>query len=530
LRQLKQENDMPKELIIRGLPGSIARDGWWLVSESGPSVDRAPPSEPPGNILERTRKSPQITALFVLILLGDQLFWGHTPGLSLAIFAWCIFAAACLERSARRNLRNASLVLLLATLPVLEHVQLLSLLFLMAGLLSAVALLQMPSEAESREFGPWLATAVFRLLKSAATKPLTDSAAWVRTLRARVMPPNQSSRHTLGAFIRNWAFPMGGVLVLGSLLVSANPVLEHMLVRMFQIELDLFVLLRRVLFWIGMALLIWPVLTAPVPNKPTAITALNLNASRFLNAGSVFRALILFNGMLAVQSVMDLSILIGGAALPEGMSHATYAHRGAYPLLVTALLAGAFALAARPFLGQHPALKPLLLLWLVQNVLLTLSAAFRLNLYIDTFGLTYLRIYALIWMGLVAVGLLLVAWQVQRGRTSAWLMLRAALLAVGTLYACAFVNFAALIATDTLSRAVEPDTAVQTDWVYLCGLGHMAAKAISTQMAQRPTLHVPDRAVRCVHPAPTDPNWREWDFRTARVNGYLAGNPHGEAQ
>ncbi|WP_170517261.1 DUF4153 domain-containing protein [Ruegeria atlantica] len=521
---------MPNELLIRGVPRSLAHDGWWLASESGAAVDPTPPPVTPGNVLDGVRRFPRITALILLVLLGDLLFWGHKPGLSLALFAWCIFAAVWVNKPTRSKLLVPAVVLMLATLPLIEHVQLLSVTFLIAGLLSAIVLLQIPPEIKYRKLLPWLAGGVLRLIKRVPTAGLKECTAHVRGWRRTPVARGETGRSIVHVFIRNWAFPLGGFFVLGALLISANPVLEHALVRVLKVDFDLFVLIRRIAFWGGLALLIWPFLTVPAPDAPMAAPTLSWNMSRLLNAGSVFRALVLFNFMLAAQSIMDISILFGAAALPEGMSHATYAHRGAYPLLMTALLAGAFALAARPFLGQSPALKPLLLVWLAQNVLLTLSAAFRLDLYIDAFGLTYLRIYALIWMGLVAIGLAMVAWQVQRGRSSVWLMLRVTMLSVGTLYICAFINFAALIAADTLSRAADSDTATQTDWIYLCGLGHSASKTISTQIAKQPIIHIPDWAQSCVHPAPTHPNWREWDFRAARVNGYLTANPKGEAQ
>ena len=47
-----------------------------------------------------------------------------------------------------------------------------------------------------------------------------------------------------------------------------------------------------------------------------------------------------------VQTVLDAAYLWGGVALPDGMTYASYAHRGAYPLIVTALLAAGFVLAA----------------------------------------------------------------------------------------------------------------------------------------------------------------------------------------
>ena len=65
------------------------------------------------------------------------------------------------------------------------------------------------------------------------------------------------------------------------------------------------------------------------------------------------RSLVLFNLLFAVQTVMDVHYLWRGAALPDGMTYATYAHRGAYPLIVTALLAAGFVLVA-----MRPAATP----------------------------------------------------------------------------------------------------------------------------------------------------------------------------
>ncbi len=521
---------MPKELVIRGLPQSLAQDGWWFSSDGGIPAGQIPPSSPSGSVLRSGRNYPRLAGLVVLVLLGDHLFWEHRKGFSLAIFAWGIFAVASLDGHSRRGFLLPAAVLFLATLPVIEYVQLLSFAFLATGLLWAIALLRIPSEIKAYDILPWAAAAIIRLIETLPTAGITECVARIRQLQNHRKSHSRSGGAPIHTFVRNWAFPLGGVLVLSALLISANPVLEHMLVRMLQVDFDVFTLVRRSVFWVGLALFIWPFLTAQTPGAPLEIATPSWGSSPILNAGSVFRALILFNLLLALQSIMDISILFGGAALPDGMSHATYAHRGAYPLLVTALLAGAFALASRPFLQQHTALKPLLLLWLVQNVLLTLSAAFRLNLYIDAFGLTYLRVHALIWMGLVAIGLAMIIWQVLRDRLSFWLLSRVAGLGVGTLYACAFINFSALIATDTLARAADTENAITPDWTYLCALGHTAAKAIVKQIEGQPIHDIPGWAHDCVHPDPTAPNWREWDFRTARVNGYLASNPQSEAQ
>jgi hypothetical protein len=294
-----------------------------------------------------------------------------------------------------------------------------------------------------------------------------------------------------------------------ALLMQANPVVA----RVLELDLDLWSGLSRALFWIAAALFVAPLLAPDLPELPKlSHIALPSTGRIGINPRSVLRALVLFNALIAVQSLTDLGILVFGVALPEGMSLAEYAHRGAYPLLATALLAGAFALAARPFLGEHRAVRPLLLVWLAQNMVLCGAAMVRLEHYIDAFGLTYLRLYALIWVGLVAIGLGLVALQVLLGRTNLWLLARCAVLGVGTLYVCSFVNFAHVIAAQNLARP-----SFDTD--YICTLGPMAHGALSTAAHAQPQLLARTHPCALLLP-PETLGWRDWGFRSWRVAHY----------
>ena len=56
--------------------------------------------------------------------------------------------------------------------------------------------------------------------------------------------------------------------------------------------------------------------------------------------------------------------------------------------------------------GQDsPLLRNLVYLWIAQNVMLFVSSMLRLDLYVEEYALTELRLAAGVWMGLVAVGL-----------------------------------------------------------------------------------------------------------------------------
>jgi hypothetical protein len=486
------------EWMIRGVPRALATDLWWMEGAS---------DAPGGPVAGQTVRGldgvgGRALALLALVVLADFLFYEHAPGLSLALFAGAVLAAAMVLSPGRDRLRPA-LLLAVSALPVVEHVQALSLGFLGAGLLGSLAWATGGTRA--------LAGRALRILRDLPLRGVIDAAGFGREV-ARSGVVTEHRRH-----LRSWAFPAGGALVLGGLLVQANPVLDQALAWLFSLE-GSGVIFARLLFWAGAALLIWPLIASP---KAMAAGTLALPRLPGPNALSVARGLVVFNLILGVQTVLDAAYLWGGAALPEGMTAAEYAHRGAHPLLVTALLAGGFALAARPFAAEDRRLRLLLLLWLAQNVALTVSALLRLELYVEAFGLTYLRLHSAIWMGLVAAGLGLTGWQVWRGLPNGWLLLRAAGLGFGVLYAACFVNFAAIIAAQNLSRETF-------DGTYVCSLGPTAVGAIvaSGREVRRIDEYGDDQG-RCFTMGPQIDGWRDWGFRDWRVRRYLERRAEG---
>lgn len=480
---------MAKDYIIHGVPPSLAFDGWWL-SDTKPK-GTAKPSWPRFSEKYSAGRSGLFCAVLLLVLLADFLFWGRGLGLNLAVFAVGVFIVATWNVRPYRKVLLPAALLLAGALPVIEYVQFLSVAILALALLGALTWARCP--------------------KGGADILLQGTVHLMRHLILHV--PKQllgfaAVRHTLvvpqgGAWLRNWAFPIGGTLIFAAILFDANPLFA----RLLEFEVDLFALLNRIMFWVGVALLVWPLLQGTSDTGPLDMPHIGLRISKMgINAGSTLRALCMFNALIGLQTVMDLSLFLGGASLPEGMTYASYAHRGAYPLLATALLAGGFALLARPFLDSHRMIKPLMLIWLGQNIALSLSAVLRLDLYIDVYGLTYLRIYALIWMGLVAAGLVLIAWQVWSAQPNRWLLTNMALLGGITLYFCAFVNFAGIIAEKNLSLQ-------RTDLNYVCGLGPAAATKIA-EARQRD----PDALNGCFVAPFQNQDWREWGFRKWRIS------------
>ncbi len=482
---------------LRGVPLSLARDNWWLTPESGAA--EAPPARS-GGALSPSGVPGGALGLILLLALGDFLFWRETPGLSLAIFALALVAVAGHSKPLAVRLR-AQAICLIGALPVVVYLQPLSLAFLLSGVIAAIVLLS--RQASGRSFLPGIADFLVALPERwlAATGLLW----WPLPGQAARASRQMSAAAMRGSWLRDWAFPIGGSLVFLALLLDANPLFLHL----GREALDPWSLILRLIFWVGLAILILPFLSGTAAPPVTRLPGRLVLRLPGLNPRSVLRALILFNLLIGVQILSDASILLGGASLPEGVSYSLYAHRGVWPLLAAVMLAGGFTLAARPFLQEHRAIRPLLLLWLALNVALTVAAAKRLDLYIDTYGLTFLRLYALLWMGLVAFGLVLMAWQVLAIRSNSWLMFRLFMYAVAMLYTASFINITAIIAAQNLGRD-DPDLP------YLCSLGPMAAAELIPSEQWRDQITMRPGSCAAIR-APRISGWRDWGFRSASV-------------
>jgi hypothetical protein len=207
------------------------------------------------------------------------------------------------------------------------------------------------------------------------------------------------------------------------------------------------------------------------------------------------------------------------------LTYADYAHRGAYPLMVTALLTAVFVLLA---LRSHnrsrrPSMvNALLYFWLLQNIVLVLSSIWRMKLYVDVYSLTYLRYAALLWMGLVIAGLGLIILRIVFAKSNIWLINAnlAALFVV--IYANCFFDAGRFIAFHNVQHCKEvTGTGVELDYNYLLNIGISALPALQW-LRQRNQQGIeaagwPERHLRRKLAASLD-NWRIWTIRNYRLS------------
>ena len=466
--------------------------------------------------------------------VADLLFYRHALGISAVVF--CVFLAGFVPianpiRVSVRTHLAVTAILLASLLPLVEHFSPLS---LASGVVGLSIYTLVVTGVLSGNVIERAAAVVWQLLGGPVQL-------WAVIAKLHWLGRRKGASAFARGRLKEWAVPifLGTIFLL--LFRSANPLIEQWLAKLDVwrsiVELDF----ARIAFWAIAVGMVWSFVRVrlrprsswtsdPVWVAPGAIAG--EAAEHVLGANAVLRSLVVFNLLFAVQSGFDIAYLWAGARLPAGMTYASYAHRGAYPLIVTALLAAAFVLIAlRPGSDaeRSPLLRGLVYLWTGQNVLLVISSVLRLNVYVEVYSLTYWRIAAFIWMCLVAAGLILILARIALGRSSLWLISRTLAVAAATLYVCAYVNFAHVVAAYNVSHSGRSSRALQSlDTSYLCDLGPDAMRAMGMGIADATGLNILERSAleHCLRDSASRhrlhmQDWRGWSFRGWRLMQYL---------
>jgi Domain of unknown function (DUF4153) len=467
----------------------------------------------------------------ICVALADWLFYGWPPGISLALFlaALGLVAVSTNRVHAAHETRIAMAIIFVAGL--LAPAEDINFLSIIVGTLATAMFVFVTT---SRQATSWQ-----RQLFEAVTIPFRG--------------PFQFAGDTIGAlrhmkfwtpgwlgWLVAWIVPLTVFAVFLTLFSSANPLIEY---RLMQIDMrKVFALIDgwRLSFWVFVICTIWPLIhrrikpkltreSSPPPPPPAGVTA-SSDLDYLLGAQAITRSLVLFNALFALQTALDLAYLWGGATLPDGLSHAEYAHRGAYPLIATALLAGGFVLLAMRPGGpaeESKLIRPLVLIWIAQNILLVISSIFRLDLYVAAYSLTYWRFAAFIWMVLVGTGLILILFQIVMRKPNSWLIAANAVSLALVIYGCCFINAPRLISFYNLEHSRENGgKGPVVDVGYLASLGPQAIPALEAYVEKMPRLAettINDR--RAEENQIRHRNWRAFGFRSWRLEQYLTNHP-----
>ena len=393
---------------------------------------------------------------------------------------------------------------------------------------------------------------------------------WVIDLDNRL---NRRDRRWLRQFLRVfcfWVLPLGLALFFLNFFIAANPLVEQLCtaITRFLEQWWSKVNLRRVLFWLLFAALLWGFLRllagkqvcqkigfignfcrnigeiftsfsggrSPAEKPDTAkrlAGKLGMDTVSFFRL-LITRCLVFLNLVFLLPNIFDIEYLWAGVALPEGMTFAAYAHRGAYPLIVTALLAALITIVF--FSGDRRGrewklTRYLVYLFLFQNVFLVISSLLRLEKYVTIYSLTLLRFAAGIWMLLVVAGLVWIMLKILLHRSNFWLVNTNLLTLILLLTLLGWLPIRGWIAcfnvqncreVASAGQTITPESPAELDIEYLQLLGPEALPAfdlLSTRYAAQfpaasylPYYHGLIAGLR-----DRLPNWRAWSLLDARL-------------
>jgi Domain of unknown function (DUF4173) len=413
-------------------------------------------------------------AIVVLGWLGDFLFWEHSPGISVGIsftaiavvllvlgqrtrtgiIAACLLLAACFQSAIELCFTNiASLVILTIVL------------FGETSFGSLAAKWPRWSEALwAILVGPfqWL-----DLMRSWAATP------WTSNGREALSSP------TIGRVIRA-AVPMViFALIFATLLSSGNAILAEVFsrigahVKAWLLEISF----ERTVMWlvwltVGVTFL-WP--KSPPDNArwwTREIPSWNRNDVRLAHWQS---AMILgaVNALFFAANTIDVLYLWSHGKLPSGISYSQFVHQGVYSLIAAVLLAAAtlaVLFQQQPAVARNSLLRGLAILWIAQNVVLILGVLRRLQLYVDAYQLSELRVYVACFLALVTVGFILLGWEIWKGMRLGRLFFGNAIATFVLFFILQFCDVGTWVANWNVSRWVRGEHP-SIDVEYLVSLG-----------------------------------------------------------
>lgn len=485
--------------------------------------------------IDDSRWLRQFVIVLALVVLADWLFFKRYVGISAALFLVALAAgvtAANPIAASRKEVLAAFAILVAALVPLVINTSILSILFGVVGTAWFALSMTRTGVRWTERAGNCVSLILDGLWQAAAD----IVSAWQRWTSGQA-----NSRWLRSLTV--WVMPLVLGTVFLALFVAANPLIEDWFARLNLSSQMQSISPGRIVFWIVALSLAWPFIFmrnriklqeyVPAELRMTFDEAPKASPGLLFSEGAIWRSLIVFNALFAVQTGLDVAYLWGGVKLPDGMTYAHYAHRGAYPLVVTALLAAAFVvIATRP--GSHgessSLIRPLVYLWIAQNVLLVISSILRLDLYVATYSLTYLRVAAFIWMLLVAAGLVLLVVRLALGRSTGWLIVGNLATLTFALYVCCFINFPLLVANYNVDHSRDMGgPGVKLDVWYLAGLGPHVIPAFDRYIAKGGSdcIWYPANTVTCwrtklsfAHRARMK-DWCAWTVRDAQLSRYL---------
>ncbi len=368
-----------------------------------------------------------VSVAFAVVFAGfaDYLLYGHFLGAGLAVFMLLVGAAMIVRyrRRAARAMPWAALWLVVALGAALQPSALGAAVVILLGW-SCVAL---AASAAGASLLTGAARGAFGALR-AFVLPLIEA---VRRSRLRLrFGTSASGKKYTPAWVA--AVPVFLVAIFAVVMLPANLVIAKWLGDIGRVLQDWLGALSvgRVFFWGVVGLEVFALMRFAVPRllrrlrlpAPRDWVGATWRADELKAAVATFAAL---NVLYLAVNLTDAAYLWFALKLPAGLTYAEFAQRGSYRLIAAVVMAAVTLCVffrVRALQSRNRVALALAYVFVAQNLLVLVGAARRLQLYVDVYGLTRLRVAAFIWMALVAVGFITIVVKLRGVRPFSFLL------------------------------------------------------------------------------------------------------------
>ncbi len=350
--------------------------------------------------------------LLISVITYSFLFYEQCAGINFLIFNILLVAAFAFKNSER--IKNAEWITAAAgSIITSACIMYYSSPLAIVGNLISLSLLSVLSFAPSTS----VFTSVIMATASIGMTPVSLFFDWVQ----RSQKSQQKSSRTFAGIIVSIVVLLV-VLLFFFMYRSSSPLFKDFTKN---INLD-FISWSWVFFTLGGFLLLYPIFyyhrLAAVSRFDSAIPG-NLSEDvepekKFLNrilklniefvSGIVLFGIL--NLMLLILNVLDLNYLWFDGKLPQGIQHRQFVHDGIGVLissLICAILIILFYFRGRlNYYSKNKFIKALAYFWILQNIFMIFSNAYRNDMYIEEAGISYKKIGVYVYLGLTLIGLI----------------------------------------------------------------------------------------------------------------------------
>jgi hypothetical protein len=228
------------------------------------------------------------------------------------------------------------------------------------------------------------------------------------------------------------------------------------------------------------------------------------------------------NALFFAVNTIDVVYLWGSHSLPSGVNPSGFVHEGVQSLITAVILAAvilAFVFQQQPSVARTHPLRILALAWIVQNILLIFGVLKRLELYVEAYQLSELRVYVACFLALVTTGFLLLARHVWTGMRLGKLLFENMIATFALFFVLQFCDVGAWVAKWNVSRwQNQRNASIDLDYIVSLGsrgwpaLGELARSTRDHEIATQAAALLQQKAIELRGNAITR-DWRSFQVR-----------------